>query len=181
MKKHTSFFIFVVVLAFSTAASAHYIGEYYQGGVIFWIDDNDEHGLIASLEDQGTNVPWAENSYVLLYAFRDGVFAGKFNTEQIVNKQRGANESYAALLAKNYNGEGYNDWYLPSRYELNLLFKNKDIIGGINISMDSNKYWSSTEYPVNPLLGVCVQSFKENHRFVNLKENLANVRAIRAF
>lgn len=95
---------YVANLLVSTTVEAHTIGEYYQGGVIFWIDDNDEHGLIASLEDQGTNEPWTENSYVLLYAIRDGVFAGKFNTEQIVNKQGSTIEPYAALLKKNYNG-----------------------------------------------------------------------------
>lgn len=183
MKKNMYPFILIAILMLiiSTTTSAHYIGEYYQGGVVFWVDDNDEHGLIASLEDQGTNVSWFENSYVLSYAIRDGIFAGKFNTDQIVNKQGITSEPYAALLAKNYNGDGYNDWYLPSRYELNLLFKNKNIVGGINISMNSNKYWRSTEYPVNPLLGVCVESFEEDHQFANLKENLANVRAIRSF
>ena len=167
------FFLFFI----SVSASAHYIGEYYQGGIIFWIDEADEHGLIVAVEDQSTNAQWLNWSYLLTNTIRDGIFAGKYNTSRIIEAQGAANLEYAAVAAKTYSGGGYNDWYLPSRYELNLMFNQKDIIGGFT----GNKYWSSTEYPVNRLLGACVQSFVNGEQFVSLKKNVGSVRAIRSF
>jgi chondroitin AC lyase len=37
---------------------------------------------------------------------------------------------------------GYGDWYLPSKYELNLLYVNKDVVG----NFQDEFYWSSTDY-----------------------------------
>ncbi|MCE3046203.1 collagen-like protein [Legionella sp. 16cNR16C] len=30
---------------------SHQIGERYQGGIVFWVDDTGQHGLIASMND----------------------------------------------------------------------------------------------------------------------------------
>jgi hypothetical protein len=39
------------------------------------------------------------------------------------------------------DGVTYGDWYLPSKYELNLLYLQKNMIG----SLGSVHYWSSAE------------------------------------
>ncbi len=36
---------------------------------------------------------------------------------------------------------GFDDWYLPSKNELNAIYENRDAIGGFT----TNFYWSSTE------------------------------------
>jgi hypothetical protein len=54
--------------------------------------------------------------------------------------QGGTATSYAAGLARAYSGGGYNDWYLPSKDELNKLYLNQVTIGGF---ADAT-YWSST-------------------------------------
>jgi len=36
----------------------------------------------------------------------------------------------------------YGDWYLPSKYELNLLYLQKAVVGGFA----DYYYWSCTEY-----------------------------------
>lgn len=38
---------------------------------------------------------------------------------------------------------GYSDWYLPNRYELNMLYTNRASLSGIDVT--GNSYWSSTE------------------------------------
>ena len=40
---------------------------------------------------------------------------------------------------------GYSDWRLPSKEELNQLYLKKDTIGGF----ESGNYWSSTDYMSN--------------------------------
>lgn len=36
----------------------------------------------------------------------------------------------AANVSATYRGSGYSDWYLPSKEELKLMFKYRDLIGG---------------------------------------------------
>lgn len=43
-------------------------------------------------------------------------------------------------ICKNLNLNGYNDWHLPSKEELNKLYANKEIIGGFA----RNAYWTSS-------------------------------------
>ena len=65
-------------------------------------------------------------------------------------------------------------WRLPTKDELNLLYENKEKIGGFAI----NYYWSSTEYDNGD---AWYQSFPNGHQD-NVFKNLANyVRAVRAF
>lgn len=115
------------------------IGQSYQGGIIFWLDATGQHGLIVATTDQSTGIQWYNGTNTRTNAVRDGIGAGMFNTERIIlNQGVGA---YAAQLCANYQNGGYGDWYLPSKYELNLLFAQKTVVGGIA----SAYYWSSSE------------------------------------
>jgi len=40
------------------SASAHYIGESYGGGIVFYVNDSGRHGLIAATSDQSTGMRW---------------------------------------------------------------------------------------------------------------------------
>jgi hypothetical protein len=65
-------------------------------------------------------------------------------------------------------------WRLPTKFELNLLYENKEKIGGFV----KNYYWSSTEIDLN---NAWVQYFYYGAQ-VNFSKNLPNyVRAVRAF
>ncbi len=48
----------------------------------------------------------------------------------------------AFVLCNDLNFGGHNDWYLPARDELNVLYTNEAAIGGFNTSV---YYWSSSE------------------------------------
>lgn len=47
----------------------------------------------------------------------------------------------AGLICYNLVANGYSDWYLPARDELNVIYTNRVAIGGLS----ADGYWSSTE------------------------------------
>ncbi len=80
--------------------------------------------------------------------------AGEFHTERIIANQGLGN--YAAQLCAAYQGGNYGDWYLPSKYTLNLMWLNLADSDGNGLNSgpsDPNNlgnfaadfYWSSTE------------------------------------
>ena len=69
---------------------------------------------------------------------------GKQNTQAIVTHSLNSGESCrAALVCDNLKSGGYEDWYLPSRGELNLMFVylKEAGIGGLK----DDWYWSSSD------------------------------------
>lgn len=149
------------------------IGSNYQGGIIFYIDDSGSHGLIAAGTDQSSTDPWWNGSFVATGAI--SATNGSSNTTAIITAQ-GNNGTYAARLCRNYNGGGYNDWFLPSKDQLNLLYTRKTVAGGFTTSI----YWSSTEDEIG---SAWVQDFGTGEQHLDNISDGANVhtRAIRAF
>ena len=156
--------------------STHTIGESYGGGIVFYVYDGGQHGLIAAPADFGTlGMQWYNGSYTTTNAVRNGIGAGKFNTERIIANQGVG--SYPAQLCANYQGGNYGDWYLPSIFELNLLYLQKSVVGGFS-SYDYSMYWSSTENDSN---GAWSQSLYYGYQQGDDKSATAWVRAIRSF
>ena len=166
----------------------HYIGKKYGGGVIVWLDETREHGLIAATSDQISSVTWkngpartpahfgdARDRFV--NAKGDGIGAGEMNTLLIVSQQTDDNffGNYAAKVAVDCQIGGYGDWYLPSKSELDILFELKDEIGGFV----SNNYWSSTEYNVGFAWGLSFNSYK--CEFTLNKGSRNAIRCVRKF
>ncbi len=129
----------------------HYIGERFAGGIIFYLEKDSCHGLIAALVNQGSLVPWYNGPFTnSSKAFSNGIGNGLENTKGIILEQGlGLSYSYAAELCNAYENEIYHDWYLPSIDELNLMYTN---IGpgaaapNINIgNFAESYYWSSNE------------------------------------
>jgi hypothetical protein len=156
----------------ATGGATLAIGDSYQGGIIFWLDATGQHGLIAATTDQSTGIQWYNGTYTTTNAVRDGIGAGMYNTERIIANQ--STGSYAAQLCANYQGGGYGDWYLPSKYELDLLYLQKTAVGGFA----SAYYWSSTE---NGNGFAWEQNFDDGVQNDYDKNFTSYVRAIRAF
>ena len=152
--------------------NVHTIGESYGGGIVFHLTADGQHGLIAAVYDQSTGVQWYNGSNTLTNAVRDDVFAGQFNTERIIINQGVG--SYAAQICAYYQGGSYGDWYLPSKYELNLLYQQKDVVGGFV----NDEYWSSSE---DSALNAWSQYFGNGAQHNWDKIIIRHVRAIRAF
>ena len=174
------------------SSGTHYVGEVFDGGIVFFVDETGEHGLMASLEDLngGTPVRWSNVTSTLVGASAQDFFDGASNTTEII-AQTGHTSSAAQLCASYFGGE-QTDWYLPSHQELYLLGNNSVIINkvlandedsntkGLNVSNDFNNstYWSSTE-------GSSTDAWFLQLRFGNVasssKYGTFRVRAVRAF
>jgi hypothetical protein len=159
----------------------HYIGENFGGGIVFYTWDGGYHGLIAATSDQSTYAQWYNNVYRQTGAGGDGLNAGQMNTALIIATQMSDNQNgnFAAKICADYtvtvDNITYGDWYLPSKYELNLLFLQKDIVGGFQ----NDLYWSSTQFDVN--LAWNQSFFLGVQSYFNYKYNSFYVRAIRSF
>lgn len=121
------------------------IGDSYQGGIIFWLDDTGRHGLIASIADQSTGVIWGSTTFATTTG--DGIYAGEMNTTLIIATEMisGKTKDIAARFCADYEATEnriiYGDWYLPSLSELQKLNLQKTVVGNFS----ENVYWSSTE------------------------------------
>lgn len=150
--------------------AAHYIGERFGGGIIFYIDSTGEHGLIADTVDFNPSTWWNGLPRTLTGAMRTKIGSGYSNTKKIVSVQ-GDSGRYAARRCWLYRGSGYTDWFLPSRDELNELYKQKSVVG-----LTGSRYWSSTE--INLYRAWCQN---DNLAGYNNKFTKNDVRAIRGF
>ena len=128
-------------------STVHFIGENYGGGIVFYVYDGGLHGLISSTVDQITGIVWHNGVFRITGTTGDGLGAGAMNTTMIVATQMADYQvgTFAAKLCADYSvtvgGITFGDWYLPSKYELNLLYLQKIVVGGFATA----PYWSSSE------------------------------------
>lgn len=119
-------------------------------GVVFYVDDSNEHGWAVSLEDAGL-FSWGgygEDTDLENYTRRGSAaddLDGKKNTETILE----LDDFYPAFSAVDFD----NGWYLPAAGQLKRLYKNLDDvnsaleeIGAELVKPIGVTYWSSTEY-----------------------------------
>ena len=143
----------------SVGSFKHYIGEEFEGGVIFhlWKDEEaNEHGLIVDLTDLGSSA-WSNVAEDEVGESAQSRWNGLTNSQSIINQSGHSNS--AASICLNSSNNGYNDWYLPAIQELNLLWINyysvSKSLSEISdaTQLNSSYYWSSSEYTYNGAWG----------------------------
>ena len=162
--------------------TTHTIGENYGGGIVFYVYDGGQHGLIAATADQNQSatIRWG-GSDTNTRARADGIGAGLKNTAIIIANQASVDgAAFAATVCNEYSvsvgGVTYGDWYLPSKHELNLLYLQK--VEGRVVGFSESYYWSSTEFGNNV---AWVQDFYTGDQDSVNKDSTVVVRAVRAF
>ena len=141
-----------------TKTENHKIGDLAHGGIVFYVNTEGTHGLVAAKMDQYDNVDW-----------------------------HNAHDELNSPDRHDAEGEKYFDWRLPSRWELSKMWENlhrngcsldnttcATSLGGFA----EDSYWSSTQFDTTVAWS---QNFVTGFQLGNLKNVSFNVRAIRAF
>jgi hypothetical protein len=169
----------------------HYIGEEFGGGIIFhlWKDKQDkEHGLIVDKTDLSI-----AQSFSNIINKRAGTWSLGLDNSQAIASQAGHRLSAASFCLNSING-GYEDWFLPSISEWNLIADNITIINKKG-AMIQGVYWTSDEdnwvnaqagFAGNPASGALTVNFYYSNTqiydsSVDDKSSKHQVRAIRSF
>lgn len=104
-----------------TKKNDFYLGQYHEGGIVFYVDSTGQHGLVCTPTD-------------------------------IMNQSNNQTDYYNAVsVCQNLKYNGYTDWYLPSKDQLNLIYTNIGN-GGFGPYYSGAaayyfSYWSSTPNP----------------------------------
>jgi hypothetical protein len=149
------------------------------GGIIFYVDGSS--CLEAAPSDQG-RVVWSNIQYVLIGTTGTAIDTGQANTTAIIGQHGPTGNSAAKLcdvLSITFSGVTYDDWFLPSKDELNLMYSNLGSRPANPAGFDLGKdYWSSSEINATTAWG---KNFSAGTEPKLGKTERGNVRAIRAF
>lgn len=166
------------------------VGGYGPGGGLIFFDARAKQWWGRYLEvapktwngrSEDPTAIWCDDSHSFLkgaikdptLAARLGVIIGKgpANTDLMnVGCSQGA-----GVFAHKYRGGGKTDWFLPSKDELNLMYRNSDMIGDFS----PGYYWSSSEYDANDSWD---QNFVDGAQNLHVKNHShVRIRPIRAF
>ena len=181
------------------------IGDYRDGGIVFYIaneptdldgDGDLDTGLVCAIIDQGSIIEWilggdtltTENGSTLA-----SIGHGQTNTTAMMSQV--GYTGGAATVCDEYpttvNGITYNDWFLPSKDELNQMYGHREAInsaatatgvGGAVFSYANNRYyWSSTEASSDSAWCQFFVTTTNNNQNQPEKDYNYHVRAVRAF
>ena len=110
-----------------------------QGGNIIYIDESGEHGMISLNEPINDLFEWGCHP---VYIGADDQYIGSGFTNSLLIDNSNCNTSNggvtAATFALNFEHLGLNDWYLPSKDEI-------ERVGLYGVYSTNTPYWSSTE------------------------------------
>jgi len=135
---------------------------------------------------------WPHFSYSNVQGTSEAIGSGRSNTERIVEHTRAMRWSSltsgpariygAARVIVDLDYNGFNDWFLPSKGELNAMYENLARGGlahfGSPTPQGGSGYWSSSQRSWDR---AWVQFFYNGNQHDALKTSEHRVRAIRAF
>lgn len=145
------------------------------GGLVFYDKGSYAKGwryLEVSPSDL-ENVSWGCVGKSISKAKSIEVGLGKRNTDAILRACE--EERTAARFCSDYRGGGKDDWFLPSKEELDMIYKNLHLKG---IGEFGRLYWSSSEKDIEK---AWILFFISGNWSGQLKFSSENVRAVRAF
>ena len=162
------------------------IGMEAYGGVVFHLDRTRRHGLVVSTENIGNRsakYEWGCSGARVVGANGTKLGTGLSNTASIAGSC--TEQMNAAQACLNYNKDGYDDWYLPSLEELELIseyFGEGSEFSEL-VDFDRANYFSSSQLNDKKYQGnyAWTVNLIEGYSTFSLKSSNHKVRAIRSF
>lgn len=151
------------------------VGLSFEGGLICYLDNTGQHGLIAAPTDQSIGIQWYNSTNIPINTTGLTIGTGQANTTAIVTAQGVGN--YAAKICDDLVLNNYSDWFLPSKDELNTIYTNLKAAGLGGFS--DGHYWTSSEFTTKT--NAWYQYFALGSQNTAGKEFIYYVRAVRAF
>lgn len=158
------------------------------GGIVFFDKGSYSNGwryLEAASSDIAGTSEWGAHGQTV-GGTHTGRGAGKRNTQIIIDFLIDIGETgRAAQLTRDFRQGGYDDWFLPSKDELNLMYENLKQ-RGLGRFQNGN-YWSSSAVTHSSnWLGAWSHNFADGHQSENnnprdYRDSTNFVRAIRQF
>ena len=153
------------------------VGDEGFGGIIIYIDPTGEHGVVCAPRDiRGSGkerMVWGCLSATISGARATAMGSGDENTKDIV--ETCTKGDTAADACRKVKINGYSDWYLPSKGELNAIYRLKK---KGKLHLKKTGYWSSTGTGNG---NAWVQTFGMGFQFVSAKYGSHRVRPVRKF
>ncbi len=153
------------------------------GGLVFYDKGSYSDGWrwleAAPLSTEWIGVAWGHYGTAISGADGTAVGTGEQNTADIV-AYLGTGTTYAAQLCYGLTEGGYNDWFLPSKDELALVYWNLKRLGFGGFASWFYYYWSSSE---KSAYSAWRHDFYSDYVYQSDKDEYFNmvVRAVRAF
>ena len=160
----------------------HKIGDFYQGGIVFHLDDTGEHGLVCAVSDQSYGSEWGCLPTLITDADGLSIGTGAQNTLDIISVC--TISDIAAAICNDLKLNEYDDWFLPSKDELDKIHENLDIINSASIAnngemIQGTNYWTSSSSGGDT---AWVQNMDSGgSQYNNLVDKSNHVRAVRNF
>jgi hypothetical protein len=149
------------------------VGSRFGGGIVFYVDSTGKHGLITARNGLGYTGTWGCDG-VSVPGIQTAVGTGEANTTLIANTCSDA--GIAARFCLDLVHNRYDDWFLPSKDELNLMYINRKLAPGL---FSNATRWSSSQNDDNT---AWAQKFDASGDQVSLTKNsIIGARPIRAF
>lgn len=151
------------------------IGTIYMNGIVFYLDETGQHGLVCATSDQrgvGNGIGWTNGTFSVTGATGTTRGTGKSNTDAIISNL--GSGTYAAQICNDLEPKG--TWFLPSKDELYLMYSVVKLNG---YSTFGGYYWASTEGSSSTAWEM---TFSDGTGLYTVKnDNTRLVRAIREF
>ncbi len=148
-------------IAAAAEANFYTVGQLAQGGIVFYVDATNLHGLVVALSNRSNSTAWGPTSHPT-FAQVNGLYAGLNDTLLIIASNQAFDNiqpAYAAYDSSNYaasastgvncNTTSADDcvagWYLPSEYEFDLLSTSLFNLAPSGYTALAGTYWTSVE------------------------------------
>ena len=157
-------------------------GDVYQGGIVCstYVANGVTHGYVCAANDLTVKYPWSplSQNQEISITTNTIIGSGETNTATIVSSYGNAN--YAARVCDNLSLNGFNDWFLPSQDEFNMIYNYLYTNGLANFKSGPNDlYWTSSQHALKKAVAF---SFKKGMSKNPINKNTnCYIRPIRHF